>query len=139
MMAVAERAPWQNPRILSTLTLVFLAGATAGALSMRLGLHQQLHRSAAAASQSQSQSSQANREAILNRFRTELDLTPTQTEKLALVLDDYRQYYQSLQEQLDDLRATGKNNITRILSPEQRDKFEKLMTELEPQLSGGGK
>jgi Spy/CpxP family protein refolding chaperone len=133
MMAVAERAPWQNPRILSTLTLVFLAGATAGALSMRLGLHQQLHPSAAI------QSNQSNREAILNRFRTELDLTPAQTERLALVLDDYRQYYQSLQEQLDDLRATGKNNITRILTPEQRVKFEKIMTELEPQLSGSGK
>jgi Spy/CpxP family protein refolding chaperone len=134
-MVVAERAPWQNPRILSILTLVFLAGGAAGALSMRLGLHQQLHRSAPTASQS----TQSNRDAILNRFRTELDLTPTQTEKLALVLDDYRQYYQSLQEQLDDLRATGKNSITRILNPEQRAKFDKIMTELEPQITGGTK
>jgi Spy/CpxP family protein refolding chaperone len=135
MMAVAERAPWQNPRILSTLTLVFLAGAAAGALSMRLGLHQQLHHTSAASTRSP----QANRDLILNRFRTELDLTPAQTEKLALVLDDYRQYYQSLQDQLDDLRATGKNSITRILNPEQRVKFEKIITELEPQLGSGDK
>ena len=59
-----------------------------------------------------------------------------QTEKLALVLDDYRQYYQSLQEQLDDLRATGKTRIMQILNPEQRDKFEKMMTDLAPQLTG---
>ena len=103
---------------------------------MRLGLHQQLHRSAAAATH---QTASQSNDAILNRFRTELDLTPAQTEKLALVLDDYRQYYQSLQEQLDDLRATGKNSITRILNPEQRVKFEKIMTELEPQITGAGK
>lgn len=108
---------------------------------MRLGLHQQLHRTAASAGPSiqTNTAAQANRDAILNRFRTELDLTPNQTERLALVLDDYRQYYQSLQEQLDDLRATGKNSITRILNPEQRVKFDKLMTEIEPQLTGGGK
>jgi hypothetical protein len=129
MMVAADRAPWQNPRIVSTLMLVFLAGAATGALSMKFGLHGQLHRPAPAAAE--------NREAILNRFKTELDLTGPQTEKLALVLDDYRQYYQSLQEQLEDLRATGKTGIVQILNPEQRVKFEKMMNDLAPQLAGG--
>ena len=62
--------------------------------------------------------------------------TARKTEKLALVLDDYRQYYQSLQDQLDDLRSTGKTRIMQILNPEQRDKFEKMMTDLAPQLTG---
>ena len=44
MMAAAERAPWQNPRILTILMLVFVAGAAAGALVMQLGLHDALHR-----------------------------------------------------------------------------------------------
>jgi Spy/CpxP family protein refolding chaperone len=130
MMVAVERAPWQNPKIVSTLMLVFLAGAATGALSMRFGLHGQLHRPA--------QTGPENREAILNRFRAELNLSPPQTEKLALVLDDYRQYYQSLQDQLEDLRATGKTGIMQILNPEQRVKFEKMMNDLAPQLAGSG-
>jgi uncharacterized membrane-anchored protein YhcB (DUF1043 family) len=131
MMVAVERAPWQNPRIVSTLMLVFLAGAATGALSMRFGLHGQLHRAG--------QAGLENRAAILNRFKTELNLTGPQTERLALVLDDYRQYYQSLQDQLEDLRATGKTGIMQILDPEQRVKFEKMMNDLAPQLAGGGK
>src|SRR5277367_845032 len=103
MMLAVERAPWQNPRIVSTLMLVFLAGAATGALSMRFGLHDQMHRDLLHRA---GPAGPENREAILNRFRTELNLTAPQTEKLALVLDDYRQYYQSLQDQLEDLRAT---------------------------------
>ena len=57
-----------------------------------------------------------------------------QSEKIALVLEDYTQYYQSLQDQLDDLRATGKTRILQILDPNQRDKFEKIMSDLAPQL-----
>jgi Spy/CpxP family protein refolding chaperone len=125
MMVAVERAPWQNPRIVTILMLVFLAGAATGALSMRFGLHDRLHRSAPA----------SNRDAVLSRFKAGLDLSDAQTQRLALLLDDYSQYYQSLQEQLDDLRATGKTRIMAILNPEQRVKFEKMMNELEPQLA----
>jgi Spy/CpxP family protein refolding chaperone len=128
MMVAVERAPWQNPRILSTLMLVFLAGAGAGALSMRLGLHDKLHRSAAA-------NSQMSREAVLSNFRTKLDLSGEQAQQIGLVLEDYRLYYQSLQDQLDDLRSTGKNRILAVLNPDQREKFEKMMAELAPQLT----
>jgi len=128
MRAVAGRAPWQNPRILSTLLLVFLAGAASGALWMRLGLHEKLHRTVSAASH------EPSRDAVLQQFRTELDLSSAQSDKIALVLDDYRLYYQSLQDQLDDLRSTGKSRILQILNPEQRDKFEKMMSQLAPQL-----
>ncbi|MBZ5605878.1 MAG: hypothetical protein LAO79_26565 [Acidobacteriia bacterium] len=132
MMVAAERAPWQNPRILTTLMVVFLAGAATGAVSMQFGLHRLLHRPPAATSRPVAQ----NRDAILNQFKTELGLSEPQAEKLALVLDDYRQYYQSLQDQLDDLRATGKNRIMAILDDDQRQKFEKMMTDLGPQLTG---
>ncbi len=129
MMVAAERAPWQNPRILSTLALVFLAGAAAGALTMQVGIHGRMHRSTSAAPEA------TNREAILSRFKTQLDLSGPQTEQLGMVLDDFGQYYQSLEEQLDDLRATGKTRIIAILNPEQREKFEKMMTDLAPELA----
>jgi hypothetical protein len=146
MTAAAQRAPWQNPRILTTLMLVFLAGAATGALVMQLGLHDLLHRpkpaSAAPPVTAQPVTVKAGHppghDAVLTKFQTELALSGDQTAKLALVLDDYSQYYQSLQDQLDDLRATGKNRIMLILDPEQREKFEKMMNDLAPQLSNGG-
>ena len=131
MMVAAERAPWQNPRIIFTLLLVFLAGTTTGGLVMQFGLHEKLHRNAAAR--------EPNREAVLQKFKTDLDLSGPQVEKIGLVLEDYRQYYQSLQDQLDDLRYTGKARILEILDPGQRVKFEKMMTDLAPQLAPGSK
>jgi len=146
MMAAAERAPWQNPRILTTLLLVFVAGAATGALMMQLGLHEVLHRApvlrgafphAAAPAPAVVPAHPAGHDAVLTRFQTELGLSGPQTEKLALVLDDYSQYYQSLQDQLDDLRSTGKTRIMQILDAEQRVKFEKMMNDLAPQLTNG--
>ncbi len=146
MMAAAERAPWQNPRILTILTLVFVAGAAAGALVMQLGLHEVLHRAsaprgvlprAAPVPQAATAAHDAGHQAVLIRFQNELGLTAAQTEKLALVLDDYSQYYQSLQDQLDDLRASGKTRIMQLLDAQQRVKFEKMMNQLAPQLTDG--
>jgi hypothetical protein len=121
----AERATWQNPRILTTLLLVFLAGGATGAVSMKFGLHQVLHRPSVPTS----------KEAVLQKFRADLNLTPAQTEKISLILDDYRHYYQSVQEQQDDIRATGKMRILEELDPAQRDKFQKMMGEIPPQLA----
>jgi Spy/CpxP family protein refolding chaperone len=126
-MAPAER----NPKVISTLAFVFLAGVASGALFMRAGLHEKLHRTVAAASVAPAPSP---RDAVLQRFRTELNLSPDQTQQIAAVLDDYRHYYQSLRDQLDDVRSTGKDHILQILDPAQREKFEKMMNQLYPQL-----
>jgi hypothetical protein len=128
MMVAAARAPWQNPRILSTLMLVFLAGAASGALWMQLGLHDKLHHVSVSAA--------SPREQVLQKLKSELGLSPAQSDKIAKVLEDYTQYYQSLQDQLDDVRATGKTQILQILDPAQRGKFEEMMNELAPQLQG---
>jgi len=128
-MVVAERAVWQNTRIVTTLLLVFLAGATAGAVSMKLGFHNWLHRSGPAGPR------EPARDAVVQRFRTELQLSSAQTDQIAVVLEDYRKYYQTVQDQLEDIRATGKGQIMRILDPEQRVKFEKMMAELVPQMA----
>jgi Spy/CpxP family protein refolding chaperone len=124
-VSAAERATWQNPRIFSTLLLVFLAGAAAGAVSMKFGLHGVLHRSAAVTTKAD----------VLQKFRADLNLTPAQTARISLILDDYQHYYQSVQDQEDDIRATGKMRILQELDPAQRDKFQKLMGEIPPQLA----
>ncbi len=121
-----------NPRIILTLAGVFLAGIGTGMIGMRYGLHDQLHHAVASEAPSQ--------DAVLERFRTELNLTQDQTTKLAAVLSDYQHYYQAVQEQIeemrlrdqiDDLRATGKSKILEILNDDQKAKFEK-MTGVDP-------
>ena len=119
------RAPWLNMRVLTTLALVFLAGAASGALWMQFGLHERLHHTVAALAPA------PTRDQILQRFNTELGLSQDQSQKIAAVLSDYTQYYESLQEQLDDVRATGKTQILQILNPDQRDRFEKIVNDLE--------
>jgi Spy/CpxP family protein refolding chaperone len=121
----------QNPKVISTLVVVFLAGVAVGALAMQLGLHEKLHRTAAAASKPVPL---AAKDAVLQRFKTELNLSPAQTQQISSILDDYRHYYQSLQDQLDDVRALGKTRIVQILDDAQRQKFDKMMNELQPQL-----
>ena len=122
-----------NPRIAFTLAVVFLAGAATGMLVMRYGIHEQLHSTPSAAT------ADKGRDPMLERIRTELNLSPDQTERLAAVLTDYKDYYKSvedqirdihLREQIEDLRSTGKNRIMEILNADQRAKFEKMIGEL---------
>lgn len=123
-MIDAERASWQNPRVLTTLLLVFITGALAGALSMRLGLHERLHPSGAGLS------SPNNSRAFLDKCTKELNLSPDQTRKMQAVLDDYKSYYQNVQDQYEEVRATGKIRILQILDDKQKARFEKLLTEM---------
>lgn len=119
-------ASWQNPRILLTLFLVFLCGATAGMVAMAMGAHRWMHASAAPAAWKES-----GKEVLLQRFKTDLDLSPAQTDQLETVLDDFFTYYHTLQAQLDDVRASGKQRILRILDENQKRKFERMMTDLQ--------
>jgi len=131
-MAPADK----NPKVLGTLLLVFLAGAAVGALVMQMGLHEKLHRTVSAAMTARPAPTRgfANNDALIQRFKTELNLSADQTVKIAMVLSDYREYYHNLQDQLDDVRATGKTRIMQILDDQQRAKFEKIMGTLQHQV-----
>jgi Spy/CpxP family protein refolding chaperone len=118
--------PWRNPRVILTLLLVFLAGAAAGALGMRYGLHNLPIKKPGSPYWKE-----GGKEISLQRFRRELDLTPEQAQQMEGVLDDFVLYYQTLQTQMDEVRASGKERIVRILNPEQRKKFDRIMTDLQ--------
>jgi hypothetical protein len=124
----------KNPKVIGTLVLVFLAGGAVGALTMQMGLHERLHRTVSAASVPAPAHKASTNDALVQRFKTDLNLSGDQTDKIAMVLEDYRQYYQSLQDQLDDVRSTGKTRIMQILDEQQRAKFEKIMGNLQPAL-----
>ncbi len=123
---LSSRPGWLNPKILTTLVLVFLTGAMAGAIGMRAGLHEQLRRSAAYWRGDKADFS-------YDRLKRELDLTPEQSARLKTILDDFVKYHQDLEAQIDDVRATGRNRIVQILTPEQRKRFEQLSGELPSQ------
>src|SRR5215471_5371825 len=116
-MFAAERASWQNPRVLTTLVLVFLTGALAGAITMRAGLHEKMHRGAA------SYWRDGRSEFSYDRLKKELELTPEQSDRLKTILDDFDKYHEDLQAQIEDVRATGKNRIVQMLTPQQRERF----------------
>jgi len=125
-MLSSGRASWQNPRILALLFLIFLCGALAGAITVRAGLHARLHRNASAAFWNDSRDAQFS----YDRLKKELDLTPEQADRLKTILDDFVKYHDDLEAQIEDMRATGRNRIVQMLTPEQRVRFEKLSQEL---------
>lgn len=122
----AREAAWQNSRVLMTLLLVFLCGAAAGALTMRFGLHEKIHRDMPTWNQ-------GDKAIFLSKFKNDLNLSGDQAAQVSLILEDYGRYYRSLQDQLEDLRSTGKGRIMEVLTPEQRVKFEKMLADIGPQ------
>jgi Spy/CpxP family protein refolding chaperone len=122
-MFASDQPRWQNPRILTTLVLVFLTGAMAGAIGMQMGLHQKLHQNAVYWRGDKAEFS-------YDQLKRDLNLTPDQAERLKIVLDDFVKYHEDLQAQIEDVRATGRNRILQILTPEQRKRFEQLSEQL---------
>lgn len=116
-----HRMTWQNPRILCILLLVFLCGATAGALTMRLG--SSYRRSPAVYWR------EGGKEISLERFRRELNLNTDQAREMEVVLNDFVMYYQTVQEQMNELRASGKTRIMQILNEQQRQKFLQMVND----------
>ena len=113
---------WKNPRILSTLLFVFLSGAVVGAVTLRMGYKPERHRVGP-------YWSEGGKDAFLQKFKKELDLTPQQAIDVEQILDDFMSYYQMLDAQMTDVRATGKKRILRLLNDDQKAKFERMMNE----------
>jgi hypothetical protein len=119
----------RNPKIVFLILLVFACGAMTGAVATRYRIRGTLFRVNASAAPKTWK--EAGKEISVDHFRKELGLTESQTREVAEVLDDFMKYYQTLQAQMDDVRANGKERILSILNPEQREKFGKMMTELQ--------
>jgi hypothetical protein len=117
------RPTWSNPRILSLLALVFLAGVFTGGTAMKYGLHQTMHR--------ESGFGKANKEELLSRCKRELNLTDDQTRQVSNIIDNTASYYQTLQDQLSDVKADSLSKIRALLNDEQKQKFERLVNELQ--------
>ena len=127
---IGRNCTWRDPRILGVLLVVFLAGAAVGAVSIRIaaqsfGAQARFQRAAAVWKE-------GGKEISVEKFRKELDLTPEQAQQVEAILDDFVMYYQTLQAQMDDVRANGRTRILLILNPEQKQKFEKMLAQMTP-------
>jgi Spy/CpxP family protein refolding chaperone len=112
--ATASRA-W-DPKVIGvvTLALVFLCGVAAGGLAMNLGVHKVMHQPAF--------DTPEGKVRYFERMQKQLDLTPAQAEQMQSVLNDFWQYYRSV---LSD----SKSRVEQILTPPQREKFERMLQE----------
>jgi hypothetical protein len=117
-------SPWRDPRVVSVLLLVFLCGSAAGALGLRYANRQ----TAVAAGKSWRE---GGKEISLQRFRSELSLSDEQSREVEVVLDDFMKYYQTLQAQMDEVRADGKERIVKILNPDQQERFKRMLSDLQ--------
>ncbi len=118
----------RNPKIALVILLVFGCGAMAGAVVARYHYRASLVKAASGPAKIWRE---GGKEMSVEHFRKELGLTESQTREVAEVLDDFMKYYQTLQAQMDDVRANGKDRIVGILNSGQREKFSRMMTELQ--------
>jgi Spy/CpxP family protein refolding chaperone len=58
----------------------------------------------------------------LDRWHTKLNLTDEQIAQLSVILDDFNKYY-------DNVLAEGHERILQVLTPAQRQKFQKMLEE----------
>ncbi len=118
----------KNPRVVLTLLLVFICGLAAGILVMSLAGYRLQNPKPLAWKE-------GGKQITLERLRKELDLTPEQTAQMERVLDDFFTYYHTLQSQMDEVRATGKDRILRLLDERQRRKFEEMLGRMQAEQS----
>lgn len=125
-MNSGQRACITNPKILLTVGLIFFAGFLAGAFTMHLAGYRLLAQAPASPYWETT-----GKQLSLEVLSSELDLTPHQRQALETVLDDFVMYLQILQAQMEDVKANGKAGIMRVLDERQKQKFEKILAEMQ--------
>lgn len=115
---MTDTISWRNPKVLRVLAVVFVVGALSGVVTYRFW-RMMNHPQIAGADLRE-------KKVALEYLKGELSLTPAQVDQVAAIIDDYKRYYVNIQDQYEEVRATGKNKILQVLDPEQRAKFEKL-------------
>jgi uncharacterized protein YpuA (DUF1002 family) len=123
---MTDAISWRNPQVLRVLILVFIAGGLSGAVAFRVARLAVRHEIPAVAAGP----TLRDKEQAMALLKQELNLTPDQSDRVSVIIDDYKRYYGNIQDQVEEVRATGKNKILEVLDPQQRTKFEKLAERL---------
>lgn len=114
-------ATWSNPKVLSTLGVVFLCGAALGCALTRSYLHAWRPVPVAIPV-----TVERVRHDGVSNLRERLLLTPEQEKKITEILDEYGKFYQNIDNERQDVAEAGRRSILEVLTPEQRAKFNQL-------------
>lgn len=117
---MTDRVSWSHPKVLATLLAVFVAGAAAGSLGMKMYMRGSFSPQSRAMRQ-------MDHSALLEYFKKELNLTDKQQHQVETLLDDHFKYLQSLNAQMEEVRVFGRESISKVLDADQKKKFDKLM------------
>jgi len=105
--------------------LIFLCGIVSGALATNLWTNWGRTRAAQGA-QADSPPPLSRTQRLVERFTREMNLTPEQTQQLTVILDESWLKYQRKE---DATRAESRNRIRRILTDQQRVKYEEIIAD----------
>jgi len=114
-------AGWCNPKVLGILAVIFVCGMVCGAAVTRVFIHYRMD------SGSSYQSMERARQIGWQKLKDELKLTPDQVQIVTKELDDYAKYYQNIEDQREDVAELGTKHILNVLTPEQKQRFYKLL------------
>jgi len=112
-----DDASWSNPRILLVLALIFLCGTAVGSAVTQRVIHSRVTRS-------------KSMEVQLKDLKSALNLTLEQQQTVNKELDDYAKYYQNIEEERANVARYGKERIFKVLTPEQRKRFNQIFDHL---------
>lgn len=118
----SQQPGWSNPKVLTIFALIFLCGIACGSVLTRSYLHRHL---TSVRDRHEASIESAGRYG-LQQLKTELNLTPEQLRFITQELDDYRKYYQNIEDERLDVAEHGKQRILDRLNPEQKRKFNDL-------------
>jgi predicted lipid-binding transport protein (Tim44 family) len=107
---------------MTALLAVFLAGAATGAFALK-----SMQRAYAANGAKAMRN--MDRKELMEFFRKELKLDNDQKQRVEALLEDHFKMLQMLGAQTEEVRAHGRESIAKLLTEEQRQKFDRLMTD----------
>ena len=114
---------WSNPKVISTLAIIFLCGAAFGAVITRGYIHSRW-----TAQATPSPAIEKARHVGLGNLTASLNLTAAQEQQITKILDDYGKFYQNIEDEREDVAEYGRQRILNALTPEQRVRFNDMIT-----------
>jgi hypothetical protein len=118
-MSREQDVGWSNPRVLAIFAVIFLCGATFGAVGMRAFLHARMPFS-------DTRIIEAARAMPPQILAQRLNLTIEQRKAVMAQLDEYAKYYQNIEEERSDVARHGIGAIRQCLNEDQRRMFDRM-------------
>ena len=112
-------------KLVGMVGVIFLSGMAAGAITMNLVDRYWLNPPALAFDE-------AGKRMAFQHFQNELALDASQARAMESILDEFIMEQAELMNEIQNSRLAGQNRIIQILNEDQRKRFERVFSELQP-------